>query len=533
MVRPREHGFATDERYFFLYDRVKLVQLSQPNEFGTWSHRHCLVVAPFEKSRPSRRPGRDASMDCAAASRGMVSPELRLYNSPADADGADYPYGQSEIGTLQKYYLELALRAFKRSPWLTASIVITLGIGIGTCMTALSLLHVLAADPMPGKSQYLFQPKRVYADATHSPYTNIDYAEARTLVDARPKAGSGTILAESFGISTTVDSSKSKAPTSVLHTTRNFFDLFNVPFSEGSAWTDQADLDGDHVAVLGHDLALKLFGTTSVVAQEVRYGGSLFRIVGVLDRWRQTPRVYNFQVGGVFTPTDDLYTPIRAVRDLDANTLIPYDCDVGGGTASNDRGQSLAGRKDQLFVSTCGWVSVWLDLPTANDQRSYRSYLDRLSRPSYKYNLDNIPTILLKAQVVPTDVRVYSLLGVGFLVLCVLSASGALLGKFFRLGFETGLRRALGASRRQIRLQFITESLVLGLCGGVFGLGLSLLGLSTVRQLRTSFSEAITLDSTMLLVTFAVALAGGLLAGLLPAWRASRIDPGLQIRTST
>jgi putative ABC transport system permease protein len=433
---------------------------------------------------------------------------------------------------LTRYYWELAVRSLKRNPWLSASIVITLAIGIGTCMTALSLLHVLAADPVPGKSATLFQPRRAYFDATHAPYTKIDYAEAQELVAARTTPSSGVILAESFGVSNTLDTLKSKAPTLVLHTTRDFFGMFDVPFRAGGAWSEQADEDGDHVAVIGNDLALKLFGATSVVGQEVRYGGVLFRIVGVLKRWRQTPRVYSFETGGAFIQTDDLYTPIKAVRDLDANTLIPYDCDVGSGAATTERGQSIAGHNDRLFTSSCGWASVWVELPTATQERIYRDFLTRLERPAYRYTLDNIPALLLKAQVVPTDVRVYSLLGVGFLLLCVLSASGALLGKFFRAGFETGLRRALGASRRQIRVQFITESLLLGLCGGILGSAFSVFGLKTVRELRTAFSEVIALDSKMLLLTLVISLVGGLLAGLLPAWRASRIDPGLQIRTS-
>ena len=91
------------------------------------------------------------------------------------------------------YYLELAWRSYRRNPWLTLSVVLTLAIGIGTSMMALALLHILSADPIPGKSGFLFQPRRVYADATHSPHTMIDFQEARALLDAAPQSSGGAI----------------------------------------------------------------------------------------------------------------------------------------------------------------------------------------------------------------------------------------------------------------------------------------------------------------------------------------------------
>ena len=318
---------------------------------------------------------------------------------------------------------------------------------------------------------------------------------------------------------------------SALHTTRSFFTLFNVPFLLGASWSESADNAGDHVSVVSKSLAIKLFGRASVVGESVRYGGTLFRIVGVLDDWRQTPRVYNLVGGGEFMQADDIFTPIKAVRDLDSSAFVPFDCDVAPGAVADDR-ESIGGHNDKLFESICGWTSMWVELPAAADVARFRSLLAQRGGSTYRYELENVPTILRNAQVVPTDVRVYSLLGVGFLLLCVLSASGALLGQFFRHGFETGLRRALGASSRDIRRQFLVESLLIGAAGGLIGLGLAYVGLASVRQLGTAFTEIIRLDRTRLSVTLLTSIASGLLAGLLPAWRASRVDPGLQIRTN-
>jgi putative ABC transport system permease protein len=332
------------------------------------------------------------------------------------------------------YYLELAWRSYRRNPWLTLSVVLTLAIGIGTSMTALALLHILSADPIPGKSGSLFQPRRVYADATHSPHTMIDFQEARALLDSAPQSSGGTILAEGFGAASTSEAQMSPQGVSALHTTRSFFTLFNVPFLLGASWSENAENAGEHVSVVSKSLAIKLFGRASVVGESLRYGGTLFRIVGVLDDWRQTPRVYNLVGGGEFMKADDIFTPIKAVRDLDSSAFVPFDCDVAPGAAADDR-ESIGGHNDKLFESICGWTSMWVDLPAAADVAGFRSLLAQQGGSTYRYELENVPTILRNAQVVPTDVRVYSLLGVGFLLLCVLSASGALLGMDLRRVF--------------------------------------------------------------------------------------------------
>ena len=226
------------------------------------------------------------------------------------------------------YYIELAWRSYRRNPWLTLSVVLTLAIGIGTSMTTLALLHILSADPIPGKSTALFQPRRVYADATHSPHTLIDFQEARALLEAAPEGSSGTILAESFGAVSTTQSQMSSPTIMALHTTRSFFPLFDVPFLFGARWSVSSENAGEHVSVINKPLAIKLFGRTSIVGESMRYGGTLFRIVGVLDDWRQVPRVYNLLAGGEFMKADDIFTPIKAVRDLDSSVWLPFDCDV-------------------------------------------------------------------------------------------------------------------------------------------------------------------------------------------------------------
>jgi putative ABC transport system permease protein len=97
------------------------------------------------------------------------------------------------------------------------------------------------------------------------------------------------------------------------------------------------------------------------------------------------------------------------------------------------------------------------------------------------------------------------------------------------------LRRALGASRRDIFRQHLVEVVVLGLAGGVLGLGLSAAGLWALRLLFASefdqYDSLAHMDPAMVGAAVALSLLAGLAAGLYPAWRIGRIQPATYLKT--
>jgi putative ABC transport system permease protein len=102
---------------------------------------------------------------------------------------------------------------------------------------------------------------------------------------------------------------------------------------------------------------------------------------------------------------------------------------------------------------------------------------------------------------------------------------------------ELALRRALGASRGAIFRQCVTETLLIGLLGGVFGLALTAAGLAGLRVLLAAasrqgvpISRLASLNVAMVLITLAVAVAVTVCAGLYPTWRASRVHPAWQLK---
>jgi putative ABC transport system permease protein len=133
--------------------------------------------------------------------------------------------------------------------------------------------------------------------------------------------------------------------------------------------------------------------------------------------------------------------------------------------------------------------------------------------------------------VVGNDNKLSAWLAFGFLVLCLVNTIGLLLAKFSVRAAEVGIRRALGASRREIFNQFLIETTVVGLVGGFLGLVLAFGALALIAMQSKALTVVAHMDWIMLLTTFAMAVLSAVLAGLLPTWRACQVTPALQLKS--
>lgn len=186
------------------------------------------------------------------------------------------------------------------------------------------------------------------------------------------------------------------------------------------------------------------------------------------------------------------------------------------------------------------WVRLWVQLNSEAKVAAYRQFIAHYATEQKALGRiahDDDTRMLSLMQwldynhVVPSDVKLQTWLAFAFLAICLFNTIGLLLAKFLRRSGEIGVCRALGASRRAVFVQCLTEAGVIGLLGGIGGWLLTLLGLWIVRRQSTEYADLAHLDVGMLLLTFALALAASLLAGVLPALRASRVVPALQLKT--
>ena len=118
-----------------------------------------------------------------------------------------------------------------------------------------------------------------------------------------------------------------------------------------------------------------------------------------------------------------------------------------------------------------------------------------------------------------------------FLAVCLANILGLLLAKFLSRAPEVGVRRALGASKRQIFLQHLVEVAMLGCFGGLLGIVIAQIGLLGVRQSYDYYSSLATMDLTMLISAPLIAISTCILAGLYPAWLVCRTNPAIYLKS--
>lgn len=429
------------------------------------------------------------------------------------------------------YYFDLALRSFRRNRVLTALMVLAIALGIGASMTTLTVFYVLAADPLPGKSDRVFhvqldaRPMNGYVPG-EEPAEHVTRYDAEALL----RAGRGERQALMAGGNVAVEPESPElrpfyAP--ARYASADIFEMFRMPFLYGRGWTGAEDAERARVAVISRSLNDKLFNGDDSVGRTVRFDETTFRVVGVLDHWRPTPRFYDLS-GSRYGAGEQVFVPFSTSRDLGlgfSGSMSCWDNNEGDGTALN---------------APCVWMKFWVELPSADAAADYRAFLEgysaeqraagRFERPG-NVRLRSVMEWLEYKQVVPSDVRLQTWLAFGFLLVCLVNTVGLLLAKFMRRSGDIGVRRALGASRRDILTQYLVEAGVVGLCGGLLGLVLAMLGLWLVRQQPADYADLAQLDPLMLTATFALALLAGIAAGLLPAWQACRITPAIQLKS--
>ncbi len=429
------------------------------------------------------------------------------------------------------YYLDLAQRSLRRNVSLTVLMILAIAFGVGASMTTLTVMHVLSSDPLPGKSQNVYyvqlEPRQIrgYTPGEQPPgqMTRFDSEALWKAKKADRQAfmtgGNAAIEPQRTGLSPFFVEGR--------WTTKDFFPMFRVPFLAGGAWTDDDDLNAARVAVIAKELAEKLFGTADAIGKTIRLEKQELRVVGVLDEWTPTPHFY------------DLATGSYGVKEL---LFVPFSTSIA---LKLDRSGSMNCWGDHDDDSTaldapCDWLQMWVELDSPVKADAYRDYLVAYSEDQRKAGrFQRPPNVRLRdvmewlefREVVDKDARLQMYVAFGFLIVCLINTVGLLLTKFLRRSSEIGVRRALGASKASIFTQLLIEAGSIGFIGGVLGLGLAYLGLWAVRQTPVGYAELATLDSSMLLTTFALAIGSSLLAGLLPAWRGCQITPAIQLKS--
>ena len=254
------------------------------------------------------------------------------------------------------------------------------------------------------------------------------------------------------------------------------------------------------VAVLGSEVAKTLFGEIDPTGQSIRVAGRQFQVIGVLES-RGTG--FGFEDMRVYIPLATLYSTVAVSQ-------------AGGRGNSVDMISVKVESSDKLEAAQQEITAVLRD--THRIREGEGDDFRVLNVASVAAQVTQVLGIL---QLVLAGIAGISLLvgGIGIMNIMLVSVTERIR--------EIGLRKALGAKRRDILVQFLIEAATLGLCGGAVGVGLGWIIVKIMSVIATNlgFSFAAMLSGDAVVLAVGVAVGIGLISGLYPAIRAARLDP--------
>jgi putative ABC transport system permease protein len=328
-------------------------------------------------------------------------------------------------------------------------------------------------------------------------------SQALTLEDtealARPGAVRGvSVIAPVFQGNAQVVAGANNIQSAIVGVTADYFPVRNLVVARGAALSETQVRGTRSVAVLGSNVAEDLFGLANPVGKTIRINGQTFQVIGTLEA----------KGGGGFGSIDDqIFVPIGvAQRKLFGARAI----DGSGLRVSN----------------------ITIQVTDASEMTSVSEQIARILRQRHRLKADGTEddfTVFNQADVLSSLNQVTSVLtaflgaiaGISLLVGGI-GVMNIMLVSVTERTKEIGLRKAVGARRRDIMQQFLIEAVIVSVFGGIVGLLLGM-GISAAVGLTGLITPVVTPSAAMLALGFSIAV--GLFFGIYPARRAARLRP--------
>ena len=367
-----------------------------------------------------------------------------------------------------------------------AAVIILVAVGHGSAVAVQNNIENLGTNVvtiMPGGFGF-----GRGSGGSQSSFTQLTMKDVKSLEDptAAPDVKSVTPVASGSVTATFGDASYS--PSQFVGTTPSYEEARKSPVEAGTFITAQEESQHSRVVVLGQTVVLNLFGTTTdPLGQTIKLNGIGFTVVGVL-----VPKGTN----GIQDQDDIAIAPLTTTQDL-----------ITGVTTGLS--QIIIEAKSSHQVNAAEEEATSILTPThSSDGTATFRVLNQASLLQTTASTNRVFTVLLAA------VAAISLLvgGIGVMNIMLVTVT--------ERTREIGIRKALGARRTDILSQFLTESVLLSVCGGLVGVAAGLIG----SRFKIVGVQPV-VESYSVLLALGVGVAVGLFFGIYPANRAASLRP--------
>jgi len=396
-----------------------------------------------------------------------------------------------------------ALRMLAKNPGFTVVAVLTLALGIGANTAIFSVVNTVLLQPLP------------FPDPDRIVQLQTSYPGGGNGVTSIPKFMAWRSLTQVFDDPALYDLGVGRMnltggdrpeQISGIHVSANYFQLFGARVMQGRTFTADEDIpNGPRLAVISSGLWRSRYGSApNMIGKNIGIGGQPYEVIGILDpsfRW---------------DPPMDVWLPLQADPDSanQGNYLLS--------AARLKPGISIGQARAAISVAA---------------EAFRRKYPDSLG-PRNGFTVQSLRETEV-ANVRPALLLLFGTVAFVLLIACA-NIANLLLARAAVRKRELAIRSALGAGRRRIISQLLTESVILSVTGGALGLVVGYFGVRALLSMNPGDiprigdnGAALAMDWRVLLFTLVISVVTGILFGLIPAIHASRTDLNITLKESS
>ena len=391
------------------------------------------------------------------------------------------------------------IRTLLKAPAFTATVLIALALGIGANTAVFTVLKTVLLEPLPyPNSDRIVNLGRPGSDST----TNIP----KYVFWEQNNPGLEDLAAYHAAGNMNLMGADRPEPAKVIAASRNYFRLFGANPIVGRTFTASEDTPGGPgVAMMSYGLWRRRFGgQSSIVGSTITLGGKPYTVVGILSPGFQP------------NPAGDVWVPLQAdANDKNLANILT----VGARLPAN---------------VTLAMANSWMAVIRERYRRMHPQRLDR------EVSGQEIQVAFMQRQITgevrPALLILLGAVGLLLLIACA-NVANLLLARAASRRREIAIRAAIGAGRRRIIRQLLTESVLLALGGGTLGLALGSWGVRALLALTPGdlprlqeFAAIPALDFKVAAFSFSLSVITGVLFGLVPAFQLSRTELTLSLK---